>query len=210
VLVVGYLGGQPTAAELYDPRTRTWRDAPGLSPPRFYHAAIRLCTGDILVAGGNASGSPTNSAVVYDPDTGIWYPVAPLPWIGSGASAVLLGDCTGLVVTEHQTARYDPSIDRWWNLRPIRTHQWATLTALADGSALWVAGNGFVGPGPLDSGPIPHVDRFDFASGRWQVAADVEPRIQHTSTLLPDGSLLVVGGRSDQPAVQMFCPTTCP
>ncbi|HET7486720.1 MAG TPA: kelch repeat-containing protein [Acidimicrobiales bacterium] len=99
----------PTA-ERYDPRTGTWRSAPGLPPgtERAYHSATTLADGRVLVVGGlHGFGPvisstfttflPTDSALVYDPAVAVWTLVASMATPRVAHSATLLNDGRVLV-----------------------------------------------------------------------------------------------------------------
>lgn len=61
------------SAELYSPATGTWSPTTGrMTKTRFFHSAVRLADGKVLVAGGYYYGSPIFSAELYDPGTGTW------------------------------------------------------------------------------------------------------------------------------------------
>ncbi len=73
VLVAGgynynyFSGGVVGSAELYDPASGTFTLTGPLNHPRYYHQAVLLNDGRVLVMGGNFAG---NSAELYDPSTG--------------------------------------------------------------------------------------------------------------------------------------------
>ena len=72
VLVAGESGTQ-----VYDPASGTWSATGKMITPRHYATATLLPDGKVLVAGG--SDAPTNrsdSAELYDPDTGSWTAIA--------------------------------------------------------------------------------------------------------------------------------------
>src|SRR5262249_55661656 len=75
VLLIGGKGsgGELATAELYDPATQTFAATTGsMSTERAFHTATLLSDGTVLVTGGlnlagDASGTPVNSAEIYDP-----------------------------------------------------------------------------------------------------------------------------------------------
>jgi len=108
VLVAG--GGEVTTgtvatAELYDPATETWTPTGSLLLARNGQGAVRLPSGQVLVAGGystwrSVSDSYVPDAELYDPNTGTWTATAsmatgracmPLTLLKSGAVLVAGG-----------------------------------------------------------------------------------------------------------------------
>src|SRR4029077_4294188 len=67
VLIIGGRdqNGALTSTEIYNPLTATFTAGPSLTTPRSGHTATVLANGNILVAGGDASGS----AELYNPTT---------------------------------------------------------------------------------------------------------------------------------------------
>jgi hypothetical protein len=63
-------------AELYDPQTGTWSATGSLAVRRFYHAAVLLPDGKVMVAGGTIEGGKAGAAnasvEIYDPAVGLW------------------------------------------------------------------------------------------------------------------------------------------
>lgn len=139
VLVVGGFGasGRPLAStELFDPLSGQWTPGPTMDEPRANHVALRLPSGQVLIAGGgldNDVGAPAgrgilSSAVLFDPADGSLVNVAPLSQGRSHAAATLLEDGRALVSGGSSGAHttqptfgdalgtseiYDPSVDRW-------------------------------------------------------------------------------------------------
>ena len=94
------LGGSaaPTSAEQYDPLTRAWSPLPPMLPGRTGHAALLLPSGEVLVAGGQASaGGPVlDTADRYHPDGERWTATGTLRRARSGLA--LLGSADGGVL----------------------------------------------------------------------------------------------------------------
>ena len=114
---------------------------------------------------------------------------------------LVLGDLFGPGITAE---RYDPS-DRSWQSSGREGDDefrggWYTATLLRDGTVL-VAG----GPGPVGLNRMATI-RWALGSGdtpwkEWRAAGEMlEPREGHSATLLEDGSVLVAGGISHDPA----------
>lgn len=91
--------------ERFDPVSNTWSAAADLPVAVAGAAAVRLADGLVLIAGGSArppvqidpdagtykSGLIADAAI-FDPETGTWLVIAPMPTPRAGASAVLLPD----------------------------------------------------------------------------------------------------------------------
>jgi hypothetical protein len=217
-------GGVVAAAELYDPVARAWSPASGPSTPRHGHTATRLGDGRVLVAGGvavdatDAAGplASLGSAEVYDPGasasgSGTWSAAGSMSRPRAFASATLLPDGRVLVLggtgpTGSLTSAdlYDPGSPAngsgTWSvaggLEGARGGHTATL--LPDGRVFVAGGLNFFfkadQPAASVVGQEP-VELFDWQSGRSsEIARLAEPPSGHTATLLPDGSVLIVGG----------------
>ncbi|MCE3555575.1 hypothetical protein LWC33_29540 [Pseudonocardia sp. RS11V-5] len=165
VLVVGgalLTGGprRPMAyCELFDPTTGTWAPTGELATARISHQATLLADGTVLVTGGDPAGDQhgriradsLNSAEQYDPTTGQWTPVAPMPGPFGRHRAVLLR--TGLVLISGGTsgptftagyraaATYNPGSGRWTATGALADGRWAhTVVELADGRIVVTGG----------------------------------------------------------------------
>lgn len=101
VLITGGDPGQvylqaTNTAEIYDPNTGTFTLTGNMSAPRWYHSATFLPDGRALVAGGynNQNTSSccnfTNSADVFDPNTGSFTPTGNLITARGGHIAAIL------------------------------------------------------------------------------------------------------------------------
>jgi parallel beta-helix repeat protein len=58
-------GGNNASCEQYDPLTGIWTAARSLNTPRWYHTATLLSNGNVLAAGGQTAGGPTNTSELY-------------------------------------------------------------------------------------------------------------------------------------------------
>jgi Galactose oxidase, central domain/Kelch motif len=74
VLAVGGTRGSTTAAEIYNPATRTWQAAASLNYDHYYAPWNEVLLGDgrVLVVGGFAAAYPPHIAEVWDPAAGFW------------------------------------------------------------------------------------------------------------------------------------------
>jgi hypothetical protein len=167
VLVVG--GVAPVGAaddpalafcELYDPDHDTWATTGTLSRGRRQHRATLLSGGAVLVTGGTAPGSPgaapfdpfaQRTVERFDPATGAWTFVKPMPSGRALHRAVALPDNQLLVVGGAASDRdesgfrsalvYDASEDEWTPVPGLRDGRWSfAALALADDRVLIAGG----------------------------------------------------------------------
>jgi hypothetical protein len=201
VLVVGGdTGASATTAEIYDPTTDTWKLT---SPPTLSHGnhvAALLCDGQVLVAGDWDGNSDAQKAEVYDPVTDTWTPVGGMAFSHTYGTATLLDDCKVLVAGGYKALAgaevYDPTKRDWTpTLNSMSTSRFFhAATALPGGKAL-VTGGGVDNLGVWYT--YTNVDVYDDATRMWTPVAPMTiERRGHTSTLMPDGEVLVTGGTS--------------
>jgi N-acetylneuraminic acid mutarotase len=200
--------------------TGIWTTIPGMNHARFGHTATLLASGQVLVVGGTMEVSiPTGeedpeqqpvaqTAELYDPST------PETPWAFTASltvprvfhTATLIGDrvlvaggTNGASTGGFASAEiYDPTggpggTPVWLQTSDMaQPHIGATATRLADGRVLVAGGYN----GSLESGAaIPAVEIYDPVDGTWTPAGSMnQARVYHTTTLLPDGKVLVAGG----------------
>ena len=175
------------SAELFDPRTGTFRAAPAMPAPHWRHGMVRLPTGKILVVGGE-------TAELYDPAAGTFTRATPPASERDGQNAHLLPSGKVFVAGGPTLAAelYDPHTDTWSFTAPLPFSAAGTLwTGLADGRLVSSGGNRLFGA-------VRDVVLFDPIAlpGVSQAvhAADVAARTFHAASLLSTGSVLVTGG----------------
>jgi len=213
--VAGLAAAPPTATtEIYDPKLDSWTPGPLLSKGRYAEAATLLENGQILVTGGiTDSGAPTSSAELYDPATNRWTLMASMHAARSWHTATLLRNNLVLVVgglgldgkeevTLSSAEVFDYRSNAWTvvqNLNDARSVH--ASSRLADGRVITVGGYRLDAAG--ESIPLRTAEIFDPGTRKWTLTAPMpEPRGAVTSTALPNGDTLIVGGTdSPSPAI---------
>jgi N-acetylneuraminic acid mutarotase len=199
------VGPALASSEIYDPIVATWTDAPSMLSPRSSHSATLLADGRVLVAGGFNDWAALPSAELYDPATGSWSTTGSMEEARGYHTATLLPDGRVLVTggrsnnssTGHalnSAEIYDPTTGRWTSVESMSRARFShTATLLATGQVL-VAGAG-IGTGARVDLAVT-AELYDPDSGGWTPTGNMTVgRVYHTATLLPNGQVLVAGGR---------------
>ncbi len=215
VLVAGGIedNGLATAtAELYDPSSDAWVLTTSMSVPRYSHTATLLADGKVLVAGGVSLGDGNDnpvekSAEIYDPNTGTWNPADHMEFARFGHAATLLNDGTVLVtggagprldgVYSKGAEIYSPSSNRWTKVDPMAAPRGFHEAALLPDGRVLVAGGLTL---PANTRYVTSsAEIYDPQAGNWAPTGDMviaRSTGPFGSALLPDGTFLIVGGRS--------------
>ncbi|MGR6964610.1 Kelch repeat-containing protein [Geodermatophilus sp. URMC 61] len=116
--------------------------------------------------------------------------------LAGGACAGIGGDGEPVEYLTRQCEVYDPATGAWQAVGHLAVPHMSldrsgqSLVALPDGGALMVCGSE-----PGGDGHTGVVERWSAATGSWSLEPPLpESRDAHTTTLLPDDSVLVVGG----------------
>jgi len=188
-----------TSAEVFDPGPRTTAALPAMAVARAGHRATMLGDGRVLVTGGHGTDA---KAEVFDPVAGNFALAGTMTTPRREHTATLLSDGSVLVAGGggFTAERWIPSETRFLqvqNLGDVRSLH--TAIRLPNGR-VFVAGGEKPGPG---AGTIFHVaiefyspPTISFLYSGLQLLA---PRSGHTATVLPDGEVLIVGGKHPAP-----------
>lgn len=200
------------SAQLFDSATGHWSVTGSMATGRNFHTATRLDDGRVLVAGGFDSrlGSLA-SAELYDPKSGQFTPCGGSLTVPRELyTATRLPDSRVLLVGGFNTRTlrtlasaeiYDPKSDRFTRAPDVMN------TSRFGHAALWVPAlkKVLIAGGKehdADTGrewkALDEAELFDPATGRFTALPPMRhPRDRPTLSLLPDGRVLIAGGRDD-------------
>ncbi len=205
----GSVPGAPGAfgpTTLYDPVAGAFTSTvSSMNIARTSHAATELISGRILITGGlDANGEPLSSAELFDPTAGTFtYTSGSMVSARYGHNATLLSDGTVLLSggTGDNTAEiYNPATDSFaatnGSMKVARTGAQAVLIG---GGAVLITG-GLDSSGNIESS----AELYSPTTGTFATTVDTKtnaptsmnsPRVAHTTTVLPDGTVLIAGGQ---------------
>jgi hypothetical protein len=206
VLIAGgsdYASVEAMTSEIYDPATGSFTAAPSLHGGKAglsTESPVRLADGLLLIL-GDLGNPPAPWIETYDPISGtLGSPAAPP--MDRVETATLLADGRVLVIGGKRHGASPVQLDlvaesfdsATGTLRDIATpavdFQAYTGTRLADGRVLLL---GFTGRADLDR-PVGSAELFDPAAESFQAFGPLMARHGGTATLLPAGSVLILGG----------------
>ena len=222
VLLVGGKSGStwPAASERFDPARGTWTTEGSVTNDRYVHTAHLLPDGKVLIAGGEGgggwSGGIRDSVEWFDPVASTWEGVGPMvsrreyhvgavlpsgrPFVAGG-----WGGPDGL--PQASAERFDARTNAWSDLPPMASiRMGASAIVLPSGLVLVTGGFDLVGAQAS-------AEVFDEIAGTWRAVASMHSgHAMHTTTLLRDGRVLVVGGGAEiyDPLVDVWTVAASP
>lgn len=168
--------------------------------------AVGLPTGSVLVVGYGGTKAELYVPLTGTPSpTGQWNStvnsaVIGTPGAGGAHSSITLKDgrilTAGSLIAQFANAYlYDPNTNTWspTGSLPLTRHQ-HSITGLADGKVILIGGFHMTS---VDWQSLFNAVLYDPSSGTWQDVSQhlYTSRALHTATRLPDGSVLIVGGK---------------
>jgi len=217
VLIAGGRDEQGTTlvtGERFDPIAGTFTPVGVMSAPRVGHSAMLTWQDQVLLAGGDDGTGATASADIFDPPTNAFTPAAPMPEPRAGATGIadpgndfIVGGLIGEPATETATAvQYGG--DAVFLAAPALAGPRSGMTMTLTTYGKWLVAGGSTNGQPVATAEIYDInDAVVKPTGL--MAAE---RIEHAAVRLPDGRVLVTGGRTaDDKAIasaEIFDPTT--
>lgn len=188
-----------SASELYNPSTGTWQTAGSLNTSRANQVAL-LENGQVLVAGGyNTSNGATTglaSAELYDPSKGSWKLTASMRIaLPTPTPPALLPNSDVLIADDVQF--FNPATATWISTGPL-----PTIAGPPTQASLLITGNALASGTRCTYSGCGHKATwycylYTTSTNSWSRTGNMnQPRLGHSSTLLPSGNVLVAGGYS--------------
>ena len=215
VLVAG--GGEgfvrQVHGEIFYPESSTWRSLTSVMDiGRGGHTATLLKNETILFVGGTQE---SNQSSMYDISNEGWIGDSQTEKIRDNHTATLMNDGRVLITgggTSILSAEvYDPDTQTWSSAGDMNiSRREHTATILNNGNVLVVGGQHGGDITSLVEVFDPKIDRWDSYNleGKWTDTSVMNvPRKNHSSTLLPDGSVLIVGGITRDDGLDTSGPT---
>jgi Galactose oxidase, central domain/Kelch motif len=198
--------GRPYSS-VYTPANGTWTDTANLTTARYNHAATLLANGKVLVSGG-VDILALAAAELFDSATATWSATGSLLTPRADHSSTLLLDGKVLIAGGDSgygngvlasAELYDPATGTWTATGSMGVSRCLhTATLLPNGKVLVIGGV----DGDNFTHPLASAELFDPASGTWTMTGSLgSTRRSNTTTLLPDGKVLVAGGDAGVPVL---------
>jgi N-acetylneuraminic acid mutarotase len=200
LLVVGGISeGRPTfSSEIYDPATNRWTITTNMTHARTGHTATLMNNGQVLVAGGSDDLLP---AEIYEPLTNSWRATGNMIYPRLEHTATLLDDGRVLIVGGGRSEGapyggiaeveiFNPLTANWEEVAGLSYgRRFHTANKLSDGTIVIIGGT-------YDAAIGVPFEVYNPETDTWRITGPTQILAKHSSTVLPDGSILVCGGSS--------------
>ncbi len=222
VLITGgsgntFYAGALASAELFDPRTNSFRAVANMSAARLAHRATLLANGKVLITGGqDETRDKLASAEIFDPATETFHPISAMNAKRADHTATLLKNGFVLLAgggsksepderPQASAELYDPAKQAFVMTGtmslPRYKHSAATLP---DGRVLILGGS----DARMWEGRYASAEIYDPVVGKFTATANLNTaryKIRDAVVTLPNGKILVAGGGA---RLEVFDPTT--
>ncbi len=187
-------------ANIFDPITRQWTALPPMKYARWYPTATTLADGRVLVVSGSTDCQAclADTPEIYDPATNQWTTLQfarrpielyPYNFLLPNGKVVAVG---GYDAPSFVTQTLDVATQTWSVVDPRPLDGGSAVMYLP--GKIMKSGTARQAPGVLAK-PDTWVIDMNAATPAWRQTAPMNfPRVYHTLTTLPDGSVLVTGG----------------
>jgi Domain of unknown function (DUF1929)/Divergent InlB B-repeat domain/Galactose oxidase, central domain len=189
----------------FDPATQTWSGGPPMAYPRWYPANVDMPDGTVLVMGGESRPvEGDNDNLVgpiesFDPGTSEWTTLPSSADLkGLYPRGILLPNGHVLVPGQQaMTKELDPATDQWSSVAPmIYGARNAGGVVLLPGLQRVLTSGGITGGKSVTSSS--EILDLSATSPHWvSTGSMATARMHHNMVLLPDGTVLAVGGGQD-------------
>lgn len=206
------------SAELFDPGTNSWSSAGTMTDRRSRHGQVLLDNGEVMVAGGrdwsdfngNFPFPALSSVEIYTPSSNSWRIGTPMNEAHYSGAMIKLRNGSILMATggkltpgtlidvaDHTGAEiYDPIADSWTPTGKLNTARRSSRVSMLCDGRVFV--NGGFERNDTVSPETRSAEIYDPSLGSWtEVGPMPNARSQHSSTLLADCNVLIVGGIDD-------------
>lgn len=168
--------------------TNTFTLTGSMNTSRQQHTATLLPNGRVIVIGGFNGSTDTNTAEIFDVDTGLWTTTGSMAQVRRNHTATLLNNGKILVVEKQTAELYDPNRGTFSSAgNTVYNHfRGSTATELLDGKVLVVG----------DTCAKTNAEIYDPATGIFKATGNLNAtHSYHTATLLSDGKVLIAAGQ---------------
>lgn len=217
VLVVGGCIGSGVCTEkveIFDPESDSWSEAMPLEIDRGTHTAQLLNDGRVLIAGGEGASGILNAApdgLIYNPNTDSWTATGAMLTSRILAESVLLSNGTvfvvgGILLDEPANRAilasseiYNPINNSWMPAADLSEARYAfNLVLLPNGHVLAIGGARNWDCCWTEYSFVGELESYDPVQNQW-ITLDFlpQPTAHATSILLPNGTVWVAGGQSE-------------
>lgn len=211
VLIAGGIDGNfnyLSSAELYNPTTQLFTPLTSMTTARAGHTATLLSNGQVLIAGGvlcnQGNCEQLSSAEIFDPSKQRFRATGNMTTARGSHTATLLNDGTVLLAGGFNgngqglssAEIYYPANGKFTATGTMVAARYVHTATLLPGGGVFIAG-GRSCEGCKSNPAARIAEVYDPSRGEFFAAENLgEARTLHTATLLPDGRVLIAGGRS--------------
>lgn len=190
----------PKASALYEPE---WATEVSMGRPIANAAVVLHDNGLVYLFGGtDASWSPVGGSASYDPETGDWNELSPIPAsvmepgaaVGLDGRIYILSGYNGTTSTHVSDVQiYDPETDSWSSGAPIMTPVWSPRAETGPDGRIYVMG-GEEGATYL---AISDVQVYDPVADSWSYASPMPDASMHGASVSMGTTFYYFGGTGD-------------